>query len=127
MKITMELSIKDFNAWSGAVDTKKKIISADKTDEFDELIEELYPDGIDATALNDILWFDSEWIFEQLGISEETEAEETEETEVFKIIKGHLIYISGTWCEITKNDKLIFEGSVKEGTTPEEIAEYLNI
>ena len=73
MKITMELSIKDFNAWAGAIDTKKKIISAGMAEEFDNLIEELYPDGIDVTHLNDALWFDGDWIFEQLGISEETE------------------------------------------------------
>ena len=126
MKVISELSIREFKAWSGAVATQNIIIENDKADEFDELIEELYPAGIDATALNDLLWFDSEWIFEQLGIEDETEAE-SEETEVFKMIKGRLIYISGTWCEVTKGDEQIFEGSVKVGTTPEQIAEYLNI
>lgn len=75
MKITMELSIREFNAWSGAVDTKNIIIESGKADEFDELIEEIYPEGIEETQLNDLLWFDDEWIFEQLGINE---AEETE-------------------------------------------------
>ena len=37
------------------------------------LINELYPDGIDATTLNDILWFDSDWILESLGVKEEEE------------------------------------------------------
>ena len=74
MKISMEISIREFNAWAGAVDTKEKIIEAGKADEFDELIEELYPDGIDATQLNDALWFDNDWIYENLGmIEEETE------------------------------------------------------
>ena len=75
MKITMEMSLEKFEAWSGAVDTKKKIIEAGKVDEFDELIEELYPDGIDATTLNDLLWFDVEWLYENLGMIEETEEE----------------------------------------------------
>ena len=126
MKITMELSLKDFNAWSGAVDTKNMIIDNDKVEEFDDLINELYPEGIDATQLNDLLWFEIDWILEQLGITEEEEEEE-EETEVFKLIKGHLIYICNTWCEVTKDNELIFEGSVKSGTTPEEIAKYLNL
>jgi hypothetical protein len=76
MKITSEISISDFNAWSGAKDTKQTIIDNDKEAEFDSLIEELYPDGIDETKLNYILWFNYEWVFEQLGISEEEEEEE---------------------------------------------------
>jgi len=63
----------NFDAWSGAVDTKNRIIENDKADEFDNLIEELYPDGLSETHLNDILWFEEEWIFEMLGISEEEE------------------------------------------------------
>lgn len=39
------------------------------------MIEELYPDGIGRTELNDIMWFDSDWIFETLSISEEEEEE----------------------------------------------------
>jgi hypothetical protein len=76
MKITSEISISDFNAWSGAKDTKQTIIDNDKEVEFDSLIEKLYPDGIDETKLNYILWFNYEWVFEQLGISEEEEEEE---------------------------------------------------
>ena len=75
MKITMELSLENFEAWSGAVDTKKKIIEAGKTEEFETLIDELYPDGIDATTLNDILWFDVEWLYDTLGMIDEEEEE----------------------------------------------------
>ena len=63
----------NFDAWSGAVDTKERIIQEGKADEFDNLIEELYPDGLSETQLNDILWFDEDWIFEMLGISNEEE------------------------------------------------------
>jgi hypothetical protein len=66
----------DFDAWSGAKDTKETILNAGKDDEFDNLIDELYPDGLSDTQLNDILWFDSEWVFEQLGISEEEDPED---------------------------------------------------
>jgi hypothetical protein len=70
MKIYKETGIADFEAWSGAKDTKETILEAGKADEFDALIEEIYPDGIDETALNDLLWFESEWIFESLGITD---------------------------------------------------------
>lgn len=66
----------DFDAWSGAIETKKQIIEAGKAEDFDNLIEELYPDGLSETALNDLLWFEEEWIFESLGMEEEEEEEE---------------------------------------------------
>jgi hypothetical protein len=69
MKIIIEdLSISDFDAWSGAVDTKNTIIENDKERDFDNLIEDLYPDGLTDTQLNDLLWHDSDWVLEQLGI-----------------------------------------------------------
>lgn len=69
MKVINEnLSITDFEAWSGAIDTKQTIIDNDKENDFDSLIEELYPDGLTDTTLNDLLWHDSDWVYEQLGI-----------------------------------------------------------
>ena len=73
MKVFREITIGEFEPWSGAVDTYDLIINNDKEDEFDALIEELYPEGIDETQLNDILWFDDEWVLESLGIESEEE------------------------------------------------------
>ena len=81
MKVFEETSISDFEAWSGAENTKQTIIDNNMENEFDALIEETYPDGIDKTALNDLLLFESDWIFESLGITEDTDDEEEEETE----------------------------------------------
>ena len=69
-------TLRNFDAWSGAVETKERIIEEGKADDFDNLIEELYPDGLSETELNDLLWFEEEWIFEQLGISDAEESEE---------------------------------------------------
>lgn len=66
--INENLSLENFQAWSGAKDTKKTIIKNGKAEEFNYLIEELYPDGITETQLNDILWHDSTWVYETLGI-----------------------------------------------------------
>ena len=79
MKIISEIGLREFNTWSGATDTKNTIIEANKGDDFDSLIEELYPDGLTDTQLNDILWFDPEWIFESLGINQEEDEEEDED------------------------------------------------
>ncbi len=69
----------NFQAWSGAKNTQKTIIEHGKEEDFEDLINELYPDGLTETQLNDILWFESDWLFESLGISEEEEEEEEEE------------------------------------------------
>ncbi len=64
-------SLRSFEAWSGAVETQERIINEGKANDFDNLIEELYPDGLTDTQLNDLLWFEEDWIFEQLGIDSE--------------------------------------------------------
>lgn len=69
-----ETGIKDFQAWSGAKETQKYIIEQGEADAFDRLIEELYPEGITKTQLNDLLWFDAEWIYNTLGIKYVEEA-----------------------------------------------------
>jgi hypothetical protein len=74
MKVYNEnASLSSFNAWSGAVETQERIINEGKANDFDNLIEELYPDGLTNTTLNDLLWFDEDWLFEQLGIDNEDE------------------------------------------------------
>ena len=80
MRITYELDLNSFEAWSGAVYTLNRVIEEGKTAELEAVLEELYPDGLDETTLNDILWFDDEWVFEVCGIrSESVIREELEE------------------------------------------------
>ena len=74
-------SLWNFDAWSGAVSTKNRIIEAGMCDEFDALIEECFPEGLTDVTLNDILWFDSDWIYETLGIKDEEDDEEENEEE----------------------------------------------
>ena len=70
MKITSEVSLRNFKAWAGAKDTLNKLIELDKCEELEFILEDTYPDGISETQLNDILWFESEWIYDMLGIEE---------------------------------------------------------
>lgn len=67
------LNLRNFDAWSGAVDTQETIINEGKAEDFDSLIDELYPDGLTDTHLNDLLWFEEDWIFEMLGINTDEE------------------------------------------------------
>ena len=75
MKVVSEVSLWDFEGWSGAEETIRIIIKNDKVEEFEQLIEELFSEGINETHLNDLLRFEDDWIFEMLGISEEEEEE----------------------------------------------------
>ena len=74
MKVYEDINLKDFESWSGATETKNIIINEGKEQEFEELIEDLFPNGVSATELNDCLWFDQEYVLDVLGI--ETELEE---------------------------------------------------
>ena len=89
MKIYSEINIADFKAWGGAINTLDRIIAEDKCDELEAILEDLYPDGINETKLNDLLWFDDETVFGWLGIRTESEirselAEVKEELEELK-------------------------------------------
>ena len=70
----MKIITDKFTPWAGAVDTYNAIEEANKLEEFDSLIDELYPEGIEETKLNDILWFEPDFILESLGM--ETDEEE---------------------------------------------------
>ena len=82
MTITYELDLNRFEAWSGAKDTLERIQREGKCAELENVLEELYPDGRTETELNDLLWFDSESVYEWLGIRSEAQIEkEIEEAE----------------------------------------------
>ncbi len=70
--------IKDISAyelkdevWSGGLETLLMIMENDKLHDFMDLLAELYPEPVDITIVNDLLWFDDDFIFEQLDIEPE--------------------------------------------------------
>lgn len=64
----MKIITNKFQPWDGAINTYETIIENNCLPAFEAMIEELYPNGIEETALNDLLWFGYEFIFENLGI-----------------------------------------------------------
>ena len=63
--------------WSGAVDTLDAIIEADKENELMWLLEEMFFDHTPTeTEMNDVLWFESDWIYEHLGLDKNGEIPE---------------------------------------------------
>ena len=82
MTITYELDLNSFEAWSGAKETLERIQREGKCTELENILEELYPDGMTETELNDLLWFEPETVYEWLGIRSEGQIEnEIEEAE----------------------------------------------
>ena len=61
------------NSWAGAVNTLETIEEAGKEEELMDLLKELFseetPPG--ETEVNDFLWFETDYIYESLGIEEE--------------------------------------------------------
>ena len=75
MTITYELDLNSFEAWSGAKDTLDRIQREGKCSLLEQILEDTYPDGMTETELNDLLWFDSESVYEWLGIRSEEQIE----------------------------------------------------
>jgi len=69
MKIYKETSLDNFEFWAGAKDFVNELSHEDLVD-LESCLEDLYPDGIDETQLNDIFWFDKDWVCEMLGFED---------------------------------------------------------
>ena len=76
LKVIEEVDFKTlyYNAWGQAVAALKEIDEEDMSKELMDFLEDLYPDGIDCIELNDLLSYDWEWVYSQIGMpSEATE------------------------------------------------------
>lgn len=73
MEIKKDYDFNDLmeNSWSGAVYTLKTIEENEKEEELMALLESIFEDIPTETEINDFLWFDDDFIFEELGIEEE--------------------------------------------------------
>lgn len=76
MTITYELDLNSFKAWSGAKSTLERIQNEGKCRELENALEELYPDGMGETELNDLLWFEPDFVFELVGLRSESQIRE---------------------------------------------------
>ena len=74
MKIYSEKSLRNFEFWSGAKENANELTSA-QLDEVETILEDLYPEGMDETQINDLFRFDFDTIKEWLGITDEEEEE----------------------------------------------------
>lgn len=69
MTIKTETTLKNFEFWSGAKDTVKYLTESE-LDTIESYLEELYPEGMTDTELNDFIWFEDDTIAEWLGYND---------------------------------------------------------
>ena len=88
MTYTVETSLADFPAWSGAVHTLDVLIEKDLCDTVEACLVDVLGEYPTDTEINDMLWFETDAIAEWCGFSSwealengEEEEEETEEEE----------------------------------------------
>jgi hypothetical protein len=66
MKVYREISLSEFDFWAGAQD-RVKYLSREELDQIEEILEELYPEGLEDVMINDLFWFEDNLIAEWLG------------------------------------------------------------
>ena len=65
MKITTELNLNTFNFWSGA---KQHNFTYNELKDLEYTLEDLYPEGCSETEINDLFWFEEEFLCECIGV-----------------------------------------------------------
>ena len=72
MKVYNEITLanRNFEFWGSAKENAESLTSG-QLDTVESILEELYPEGISATQLNDIFRFDFDQIREWLGLEPE--------------------------------------------------------
>lgn len=64
-------SLNDFDFWGGAISRWKEIQELGLEDDVMEMIEDLYPNGLTNTELNDLIWFEFDDFIEENQEKEE--------------------------------------------------------
>ena len=88
MKIYSEISLENFEAWSGGRYTLDVLVEKGLCDQLESIIDDMEPEeGWSDTELNDLLWFERDSIADWLGFSdwddlENGSEEEEEETSI---------------------------------------------
>lgn len=65
MRITSELSLTNFDFWAGAKDHE---FTYSELKDLESMLDDIYPNGCTETDINDLFWFEEEFLCELLGI-----------------------------------------------------------
>ena len=66
MKTYREIPLTEFEFWAGGKQTIEEL-TEEELEQIEEILEEIYPEGMDETEVYDFFWFERELIAEWLG------------------------------------------------------------
>ena len=72
MKVFSEISLSSFEFWGGAK-LNADMLSVEELEQLDYMLEDCYSEGVSETLINDIMWFEFEWVCEMLGYEYDVE------------------------------------------------------
>ena len=76
MKIAEEIDLADYDGcWGQGASNLEKLTGGERG-RLGSFLEELYPEGMTSTELNDLLWFDFESVCRWLGLDYDPETDE---------------------------------------------------
>lgn len=75
MTIKTEQSLRYFEFWSGAKG-RAEMMTSEELDSVENALEELYPDGMTDTEINDLFWFDFDYVCDLIGLEYDDEKDE---------------------------------------------------
>lgn len=70
-KVINDIDLETYESTEQGQRTLDAIKEAGKVDQFEQLLDEMYPNGINESTLDDLLSFESDWISEMLGLTKE--------------------------------------------------------
>ena len=72
MKIYREESLSNFEFWSGAIANAEEF-TLEELDRIGDELEAENPDGMDETEINDLMWFEPEYLASLIGLNWDSE------------------------------------------------------
>lgn len=67
MRIINETSLTAFRWWGGA-ELNARMLTESELDMLDDILIELYPNGMSETLINDVMWFEFDFVCGLLGL-----------------------------------------------------------
>ena len=72
MKIYRDENLSNFEFWSGAISNAEEF-TLEELDRIGDMLEAESPDGMDETEINDLMWFEPEYLANLIGLEWDSE------------------------------------------------------